>query len=265
MLKIIDAHAHIGPWHKFYLPCRDIDATISVMNEVGIQYTIISHHLGLVGMLEQASEQSEEAWVRSGGRILSYLVYDPQQIEESLQIIESSLKKPFFAGIKIHPTQHNCPADDERYRPAWELAYRENLVILAHTWDKSASHPEQNNSYPDLFEKYIEAYPTVRFILGHAGGRYNASLACARLARKYKNVWVDITGDSFAFGRVEYLVNEVSSLRVLFGSDMPWFDPRLALGEVLGADISDEDCANILGLNAMRLFNLPRAGEGNKE
>lgn len=256
MLHIVDAHIHIGPWSRFYTPCSSVDSIISMMDRFGIQYAFASHSIGLAGMPELGRNLSEQAFAQSKGRILSYLVFDPMQIVESMRIIEANVSAPFFAGIKIHPTQHNCSADDERYRPVWELAHQKGLILLAHTWDRSSYHPEQNNSHPDLFEKYISSYPDARIILGHAGGHYSASRA-VRLVKKYNNVWVDISGDSYALGRIDYLVSEMGSKRVLFGSDMPWAEPEHAIGEILAANLDSEQYKDILGLNAVRLFNLP--------
>lgn len=256
MLRIIDVHMHVGPCTRFYTPCGDVDSILSMMDDFGIQYAFSTHAAGLAGIPELGENLSVQAFAQSKGRILSYLVYNPMQIVESMRIIEANIFAPFFVGIKIHPTQHNRPADDERYRPVWELAHQRGLILLAHTWDRSSYHPEQNNSHPDLFEKYISSYPNARIILGHAGGHYSASRA-VRLVKKYNNVWVDISGDSYALGRIDYLVGELGSKRVLFGSDMPWAEPEHAIGEILATDLNSEQCEDILGMNAVQLFNLP--------
>lgn len=52
------------------------------------------------------------------------------------------------------------------------------------------------------------------------------------------------------------LVKEIGSKRVLFGTDMPFLDPRPALGRVAMADISDEEKKDIFGLNMKYLLNL---------
>ena len=260
MLEIVDAHAHIGPWFKFYVLDGGIEGFLSVMDHLGIKYAVVTPHAGIVGMLDLAIRQSERAYAESDGRMISYVVYDPHSIEKSLRIIRESLSQPYFAGVKIHPTQHDCPADDERYRPVWEFAHEEKLVMLTHTWDRSTEHPAQNNSCPELFEKYIAQYSDARVILGHAGGKHNAHVACAKLGKAYPNVYVDMAGDGFALGRLKYFIAELSSKRILYGSDAPWIDPRLFLAEILGADITDDDRENILCRNAIDLFNL-QAGQ----
>ena len=260
MLEIIDAHAHLGPWPKFAVPDPSTAATLSLMDHLGVRAAIVAHHAGIVGLLEEAASLSEEAYATSDGRILSYLVYNPNRARQSLSIIRKHVGRPYLAGVKIHPSQHDCPADDERYRAAWEFAREHNLVLISHTWGHSVDHPAQNNTFPDLFERYLAEFPDVRFVFGHGGGRYDGFLACARLMKTYSNTYLDITGDGFLRGRLEYFVNELGSERILYGSDSPWIDPRFVLGEVLGARISDEDRENILSANAVRLFRLEENG-----
>jgi predicted TIM-barrel fold metal-dependent hydrolase len=80
--------------------------------------------------------------------------------------------------------------------------------------------------------------------------------------RAYPNTYMDLTGDGFELGRLEYFIEQVTSERILYGSDSPWIDPRFVLGEILGAPINDLDRENILGGNARRLFRLPRRRKG---
>jgi predicted TIM-barrel fold metal-dependent hydrolase len=42
---------------------------------------------------------------------------------------------------------------------------------------------------------------------------------------------------------------------MLFGTDLPWFDPHQAIGALLSADITDEDRHNICHCNAEKLLS----------
>ena len=78
--------------------------------------------------------------------------------------------------------------------------------------------------------------------------------AAAALAKKYDNAYLDIAGDPFEYGVVEYLANHAGSHKMVFGSDMFWFDPSAQLGLVLGADLTDEDKENIFYKTALKVF-----------
>ena len=171
-------------------------------------------------------------------------------------MIKENLGKGPFAGIKIHPSVHTCYANDTRYKVIWELAEEKKAVLLSHTWDYSDKNPIQKFSYPDLFVSFIKKYKNVKFIFGHAGGRYNGHQAAVRIVKKFKNTFLDISGDSNWFGFIEWLVKEAGSGKILYGTDITWIDPRTQLGMVLGADISQEEKMDILAVNALKLFNL---------
>ena len=55
-------------------------------------------------------------------------------------------------------------------------------------------------------------------------------------------------------GIIEKFAGEVGSERMLFGTDLPWFDPHQAVGVLLTARISDEDRHNICHRNAEKLL-----------
>jgi predicted TIM-barrel fold metal-dependent hydrolase len=67
---------------------------------------------------------------------------------------------------------------------------------------------------------------------------------------------MDLSGDSYSFGLVEWLVEHAGADRVLFGSDLFMIDGRTVMGRVLDAGISSEAKAMILGENAARIFGL---------
>ncbi len=93
-------------------------------------------------------------------------------------------------------------------------------------------------------------------ILGHAGGRYEGHLAAVALAQASPKVYLDLSGDVYGLGLIEYLVAQLGSRRILYGSDLTWIDPRPALGMILDAEISNADKANILRDNALQVFHL---------
>jgi predicted TIM-barrel fold metal-dependent hydrolase len=51
------------------------------------------------------------------------------------------------------------------------------------------------------------------------------------------------------------MCREVGSDRVVFGTDLPWYDPSYAIGSVLFADITDEDRENILRNTALSILD----------
>jgi len=93
-----------------------------------------------------------------------------------------------------------------------------------------------------------ENYPRVKLLLGHScHGDWDAAV---RLAHDFPNVYLELTAVFDDRGVLEKFVREVGSDRLLFGTDLPWFDPHHAIGVLLSAEISDEDRHNICHRNA---------------
>ncbi len=252
-LYIVDAHMHLGQDAALYRRDTGFEALLSAMGAFGIRRAYSSHYLWIYSRFKDAVRASVEGWERSEGSVPFLGVYNPMMEKESLGSFDECLKHEGFIGIKIHPSQHRLPADDPRYGPVWEYARSNRLPILSHTWSIT-ENPVQRFSVPHLFERYIEEYPEVSFIMGHGGGRGQGRKEAAALARKHPNVFMDIAGDIFCLDLIAKTVEALGAEKLLFGTDWPWFDARVYLPRVLLAPVTDEDKALILGLNALRIF-----------
>jgi hypothetical protein len=259
---IIDAHMHLGPIHQYYNYQLALQDLLEVMDLLHIQYAISSHTAALLhGDLSLGIEESLRAYESSGGRILSYHIFNPLIPGQCLKVMEQYPDRAVFKGIKIHPSWHGVPADDERYEVVWQYAQDKQLVLLSHSWDISLTNPIQRYSYPALFERHLARYPQVPFVFAHSGGRPNGIREAVRLGKVYRNAYFDTAGDIYHTRFVEYLDQTVGADRILFGSDYSMMDPRQMLGVVLGAEIGLAAKAKILSGNAARLFGIDVQGE----
>jgi uncharacterized protein len=253
---IIDAHAHLGQVAAFYVPNAGLDALLALMDALGIDKAISMPTASIMECFEEAYTAAECDYARSRGRVPYCLTYHPLYPEESLTCIRQACGRPGCVGIKIHPGQHQVFPEDARYEAVWKLADECSLPIITHSWAVSDYNPTQRFATPEHFEHYVARFSQVNLILGHAGGRYEGHRAAAQLARRYPNVYLDLSGDVYSFGFIEWLVAQVGAERILFGTDVDWIDPRTHLARVLDADITLAQKAAILGENACRLFQL---------
>ena len=253
---IIDAHAHLGCSKELYYPDISLESVLGIMDRLHIDKMLQTHTLLFYGEYEEAVTESIKAFKKSGGRILSYLVFNPRKPEESLKVINDNINKQPFVGIKIHPSLHLYPADGEDYNIIWEYASKNSIVLLTHSWAISPTNPNQVYSQVKLFEKYLKRYPEVKLILGHSGGLEEGIRKAVELAQIYPNLYLDISGDILFFGLIEFLVENAGADKILFGSDLTMLDPRINLSRVLMAKIDSEAKRKILGLNACGLFGL---------
>ncbi|MFH0795602.1 MAG: amidohydrolase family protein [Candidatus Omnitrophota bacterium] len=227
-----------------------------MMNKLHVDKMLQTHTILFCDEYEIGVNESVEAFEKSSGRILSYLVFNPRQPEKSLKSIDENIRQEPFIGIKIHPSIHLYPADGEGYERIWKYASENKTVLLSHSWAISPVNPSQSYSQVKLFERYLKKYPEVNLVLGHSGGLKEGIRKAVELAKIYPHLYLDIAGDILFFGLIEFLVESIGADRILFGSDLTMLDPRINLSRVLMAKIDLEAKRKILGLNACNVFGL---------
>ena len=178
--------------------------------------------------------------------------------------IEDKVKNHGAKGLKLHPVSNRFYPSDRGLYPAYQKAAEMGLPILFHSGEAEvAGYTQADYARPANFEPVMQSFPQLVIILAHLGkGFLEESVA---LARKYDNVYFDTSAilsggeikSGFASGGdAVKLIRTIGVSRVLFGSDWPWFDPLLAIRQIEGLDLSEEDKRMILGRNAAKVFGL---------
>jgi predicted TIM-barrel fold metal-dependent hydrolase len=254
---IVDAHVHTGFPGLFYAPEIDSRSLLKRMDLLGIQYAV---NLGSMRTILESSysemQKAQTEYESSSGRLFFCGFFDPRRDREDLSVLRRSIRLNGFRGIKIHPSLSGIPADDPRYEEVWKFASNHDIPIVAHTWSVSSYNPVQVLSTPDKFEKYIQKYSGVRFIMGHSGGRGTGRLEAMRLAETYPNVYMDFAGDIYCLRYFETMAERGILDRVLFGSDYPWIDARSHLTRVYLADIPLAAKGAVFRDNALKVYRL---------
>ena len=252
---VVDSHLHLGRVAYLNMSNKNDDNIIALLKRSGVKKAIVSHH-GSFTTRKYGTKELFGLLDKYKGFLYGLLVFNPNHMEGSLGLINSSYSRKDIVGAKIHPTWHLCYPTDSRYEKFWDLAEEKKIPVLTHSWNPEVPNKAQKFSDPFLFENIIKKHPGLRLILAHAGGRGSYFYKVLGLLEKYPNLYVDFAADTFEPGLIEAYVERVGSGRILFGADMPWVDIRYHLVNILSADISEEDKKNILGLNSMKLFKI---------
>ncbi len=245
LCPIIDIHTHAGPYKSIYFPNGAPEKMVQTMDRCGVRLIVSVSHAALVEPLR--GNAFTQTMVRQfPGRILGYWGVNPHYPEQIEQDLAGFDNHAGFVGFKFLADYHRYPITGERYEPALEYANEKKLLILVHTW----GHSEYDS--PTMLGELAAKYPGVTLLMAHCGyGQWEESI---RVTNKFDNIYLDLTGAHNANGIVERLVAGSGSHKVLFGTDLPWFDPHYVAGCVLFARISDDDRHNILHRNAERLL-----------
>jgi len=237
-------HAHLGPYQGIYFPNPWPEDMIRTMNRCGVRLAVSSSHAALINTSENI--KMADVVKKYPDRFRAYWVINPNYPERMPREIDQFSKTEGFVGFKFLSDYHKYPITDPRYEPALKYADKHRLMVLMHTWGKS---PYDS---PDLVENLAGKYSDVTFLMGHSGyGEWEKSI---QVARDYPNVYLELTAAYRVNGVIEWMTKEASSYKILFGTDLPWFDPHYGIGCVLFSRITDEDRHNILHSNAERLI-----------
>jgi predicted TIM-barrel fold metal-dependent hydrolase len=191
---------------------------------------------------------SAEAVRRYPDRLRAYLAINPNYPEiVARDLTAFDRQRDVFVGLKLLAGYHGVAWDHAAYESAWRFAEERGLAVLGHTWGGSSLDG------PEQVRKAAARYRNVRLLCGHAmHGAWDEAVA---IARDLPNVYLELTGvlDTDR-GAVEKFCRAGLSERVVFGTDLPWFDQHQGIGAILSAEITDEDRHNILHRNAERLL-----------
>jgi hypothetical protein len=238
-------HGHYGFFHGIYFPSPNADGMLETLNRCGVPCIVCSSHSSLTDM-ERGNREMAQVVRDHPGRFYAYRTINPNYPERASKEIARFPDDPGFVGFKFHPSAHSYPVTGANYIPALEYANEHGLLVLSHSWGQS------DTDGPKLFPKVVGKYPNVTFLLGHSGyGEWDAAFA---VAREFPNTYLELTAASRVSGIITRMVAEVGSEKVVFGTDLPWFDPHYGIGSVCFSRITDEDRRNILYRNAERLL-----------
>lgn len=243
---ILDMHAHMGGFYGGYLPAAAPEAMLAAMDRCNTVMTCFCSHESLFSP-STGREADLQVAMAHPGRFKAYHIAAGllRSADEDIERMDSH--REYYVGFKFLSAYYRTPLSDPVNTPYWEYADRRGLLTLCHTW----GHDRYNG--PEEAQKILEKYPHLVFIAGHSFfGQWDEAV---NLARRYPNLYLELTAVLHHRGPLERLVDGLGSQRLLFGVDLPWFSYHHGIGAVLSADITDDDRRNILYRNAAKLLN----------
>jgi len=272
----VDSHLHLSRWwpdlsHTAYradLPYT-VPGLLSEMDANGIDFGLTIQIRESPSAREGFAE-SRTLFEESHGRLRPVVTVDPTRGEATVrEAIEIWEREEEIAGIKLFPGYLPFYPHDARLAPLYEFAHRRDLPVLVHQGDTLDRRGLVKFARPIELDEVAVRYPDVRFVICHLGNPWIDE--AAELVYKNENVYADTSGllahpSAPYFDRMleqcrERLLHAIIAIgscdRILYGSDWPLEELRLAVTLVEGLDLPVEDRAKILGGNARRLFGLP--------
>lgn len=237
-MKIIDCHCHLGRYFNFNVPGHSPEDMIKSMDNTGVEKSCISPHMSLTSDIEKGNAFMMETVRKYPERFVGFLTYNPHFPDLMASELPVYFQTPGIKGVKIHQGTHKTTLKNPAYRNIYSFADKYNIPIMIHTWSM-----ETIKNIEEISAEYTNAV----FLMGHFGALPDNMKYAAKVINSRNNVYGDTTVSMMYEKNVEWLVEIAGEDKVLYGTDMPFIDPRVCLGRVLYSDLSQSIKEKILG------------------
>lgn len=254
---ILDAHAHLA--HKgcmgvnqCALAYNDPDGLVGSMNRIGVDLACASSWSGITYAAPDANDMDLLGVEQYPGRLLAYGCLNPNYPA----MYEAEFERLFLGGkvigYKPYPPRQMVPITDPRHERALQWCEEHAAPVLLHAGP--AEHAAE----------LAPKYPHAKFLIAHAGSSWDLAEKTADAAKRFTNIYAEITYTAILYGFVEFFVSEVGAQQLLFGSDCVMRDIAPQLGWVAWARIPLPDKRRVLGQNMADILGMterePRSG-----
>lgn len=261
---IIDFHTHMFPdklaartiaglsEKSGYKPNSDATVTgnIKVMDEFGIDKSVVCNIATNAKQTENVNRFALE--VNKNDRLISFGSVHPDC--DYIYFLDK-LKAEGIKGIKLHPDYQGFFIDDKKMSQIYEAILKRNFVLIFHTGtDEGIGEP--THATPKRIKNVMSMFRGEKVVLAHMGS-----------FKMWDDVKETLLGEDVYFDtscseryisedEFENAVRAHGADKILFGSDLPWSDPKKGIERINSLNISNEDKSKILGKNAERLLGL---------
>ncbi len=244
-VDVIDIHGHLGCWG--YCGNRGgPDNLRRLLDRSGFAKLIISSERAL--SYDPLTGNAEVAlMVESDERVFGSFVVNPHYPKESREEIKRYSEHPRFVSSKLYPPITGVAPNAPACLAVAELLAEKNIPATFHTWT------DDEDPLVDLSKRV----PELKVVWFHALAA--SHMKAATLAKGLPNVYLEYVTSTQESTKVLDLVTTLGNRRVLFGTDQDLFDPIRPLGQLLEAEIDEEDKRRILCLNALELFDFEQS------
>ena len=187
-------------------------------------------------------------------------------MDYELRHLKNDVKNWGVKGIKFHPMLQHVYPNDPRLNRIYEYCEEEGIIVLWHAgivnlpFNYQLSGPlKVKYTDPVYIEDVAYDFPDMKIVIAHLGGNYIYTASI--LALKHRNVYTDTAYLGFFGPRlfpkttpsqmITHAVNVAGEDKVLYGGE------GVTIQDVLDCDISDTAKEKVLGLNAMKLLEIP--------
>ena len=249
---IIDFHGHVGDMDVFGMQSRHSDM-LRVMDRAGVDKACLFNICH--GDAAFGNQLTARFVAAHPDRFIGFAYATPHYPEEIEKVLTNAFDDLGMRGIKIYPPYFTHSVEAPVWEPIFAFAHKRKAPIISHT-DGYDSLVPNNHGEAQMFVPWAKKYPDANIVLGHAGNFATGRQSSIKAAQTCSNIFIEICSSWRQSGSIEELVHGAGEDRILFGSDIPLMDPRVQMGRVVTAKISQSAKNKVLGENAACLLRL---------
>lgn len=255
-MLVIDAHAHITHDKAegvgfLHIPYGDAQSMVDRAKLMGIDQMCISGFLAVWTDYEEGNKIVVDAMKRFPKFYNGYAALQPQYVKDWKKEFQQWHVRDKMGGLKPYHPRTFIPYNDKAWAPWFEYGNRIHAYALIHPSPNLV--PEVN----DLARKY----KNISFILAHSGASFPDARLAIEVAKKYPNVYLEITLTAVTYRVIEFMVKHVGADRVLFGTDQPMRDPIPQFGWMAYSHCTYEEKKKMFGLNMQKILKRVKIGK----
>jgi predicted TIM-barrel fold metal-dependent hydrolase len=240
LLKICDAHVHLGPsgpWQPYEDPTIYIGELMALLDEFNISKALVFPNPNVGDRYPETNNYIARCVQEHPKRLVGFGRVDPRRGEGAIKELMRIKGKLELSGIKLHPMVECFRPDHPFFNGFFKKVEELGLPIVIHTGDGFSS--------PSLALKVAKKHRNMTMILAHL------KEGCIGAMEDSQNIYVETSGTLPEF--VE-MATRVDENRVLFGSDIPYYRFPTQTAIVEAADISNKTRRKVYSENFERLF-----------
>jgi uncharacterized protein len=248
-VRLVDAHAHLGPDRLFDLPTVAPEQLVETMDRYGIDASLAMPQPGIDDPPTEHTHIADAA-ARWPGRLYGIALPDLRGPKDSYwREAERCVRELGFVALKYHTAGHAVSPTSSLGALPFEVASALGVPLMVHT----GFQPPY--ALPSLVGARARSFPDLTIVMAHAGMApywYEA----VDVAQTQPNVYLETSWlPVYALRRA---IDLLGPSRVMFGADVGMNVP-VEQAKYAVLSLAAPDRAAVLGGTAERVFGLPPA------
>jgi len=234
---------------------------VAFMDECGIETSLVASvkfgtiydaHSPLT--TDVSADEIHAVVTQAPDRLRALYGINPVTRMDGVREMERAVRDYGFVGAYIHPYEFG-PVNHRMWYPFYAKACELDVPVIAQIGHSGGIH-HSSHARPILVDDVACDLPELKFVASHTGWPWVEELIAA--AWKHPNVYIGTAAHMPKYWDASLVrfINSRGQDKVMWGTDIPFYDGRRMRREVDELGLRDEAEAKLLYANAARVFKL---------